>query len=381
MSELMNISNRRTIRWQLLSTASALAFLASVYATNTVAAADRDTDRPTVWIELGGDLDHVTGQGNPFAPAFLAAYSTSSVLQSTTPVQAQNPPPFDFGEEGKISFQPEGSDWVIAASVRYGRSSNFKRVDHQTNRVLSIQYPYTPSKILKTDLEKFANTHAQRRESHAVLDFSVGKDVGLGLFGKESSSVFSFGVRFAQFASSATFDVKARPDLQIGYVTLAAFNLKVPTNKYFHTYQATGHASRSFHGIGPSLSWNGSAPVAGNSQIGEISFDWGANVAFLFGRQLTRVQHQEAAHRGHGAVAYTTAYVHPVVHRSNARTVTIPNVGGFAGASWRIENVKVSLGYRADFFFGAMDVGIDTRKSATLGFYGPFASVSVGLGG
>ena len=32
MSELMNISNRRAIRWQLLSTASAMALLASVYA-------------------------------------------------------------------------------------------------------------------------------------------------------------------------------------------------------------------------------------------------------------------------------------------------------------------------------------------------------------
>ncbi len=52
-----------------------------------------------------------------------------------------------------------------------------------------------------------------------------------------------------------------------------------------------------------------------------------------------------------------------------------------AGASWRIDNVKVSAGYRADFFFGAMDVGIDARKSATLGFYGPFAGVSIGIGG
>ncbi len=203
--------------------------------------------------------------------------------------------------------------------------------------------------------------------------------MGLGLFGKESSSVFSFGVRFAQFASKALFDVKARPDLQIGYATF--LNLKVPTNKYFHTYQATGQASRSFHGIGPSLSWNGSAPFMGNSREGEVSFDWGANAALLFGRQMARVQHKESAHRGHGEVAYTTAYVHPVFHRSSARTITVPNVGGFAGASFRIENFKVSFGYRADFFFGAIDGGIDTRKSETLGFHGPFASISVGIGG
>ena len=68
--------------------------------------------------------------------------------------------------------------------------------------------------------------------------------------------------------------------------------------------------------------------------------------------------------------------------RSRAHcTVTVPNVGGFAGLSFQIQNFKVSAGYRADLFFNAMDGGIDTRKSENIGFYGPFASVSVGLGG
>jgi hypothetical protein len=43
--------------------------------------------------------------------------------------------------------------------------------------------------------------------------------------------------------------------------------------------------------------------------------------------------------------------------------------------------LKVSLGYRADFFFGAMDAGIDSPDSKTVGFRGPFATVSLGLGG
>ncbi len=63
------------------------------------------------------------------------------------------------------------------------------------------------------------------------------------------------------------------------------------------------------------------------------------------------------------------------------RTVVVPDVGGFAGFSWRLPNGKVSLGYRADFFFGAIDGGIDTSQKEMRGFYGPFASVSLGLGG
>ena len=58
----------------------------------------------------------------------------------------------------------------------------------------------------------------------------------------------------------------------------------------------------------------------------------------------------------------------------------MPNVGGFAGLSFRYADAKFSLGYRADFFFGAIDGGIDTRKSENRGFNGPFASISVGVG-
>jgi hypothetical protein len=64
-----------------------------------------------------------------------------------------------------------------------------------------------------------------------------------------------------------------------------------------------------------------------------------------------------------------------------SRSVIVPNVGGFAGLSYRYSNAKLSLGYRADFFFGAMDGGIDTRKTYDRNFYGPFATISVGLGG
>ena len=44
-------------------------------------------------------------------------------------------------------------------------------------------------------------------------------------------------------------------------------------------------------------------------------------------------------------------------------------------------NAKISAGYRGDFFFGAMDTGNDTRKTKTVGFYGPFATISIGSGG
>ncbi len=376
MSELKTTQNTdRGFRRQLLTTVCALALLTSVSARD-VKAADSDADRPTVWIELGGQLVHVSGQGDNFPVGFLAQNPNSPVLKPVSPLQAQNPPPFSFGGEGKVSFQPESSDWIFSAAVNYGRSSNFKHVDHQTNHTIpEIKYGLHP-----TTVANFADTQAHHRESHAILDFAVGKDVGLGLFGRTASSTLNFGVHYAQFSSQATFDVRARPDLLINYFYFGT--VKVP-EIYFHTYHATGKASRNFHGIGPSLSWNSSAPFAGNTHDGELTFDWGANAAILFGRQKTRVQHQESAHFKSQAFSkyYALDYQRSGEGHSTSRSVTVPNVGGFAGASWRIENFKASFGYRTDFFFGAIDGGIDTRKSENVGFYGPFATISVGLGG
>ena len=68
----------------------------------------------------------------------------------------------------------------------------------------------------------------------------------------------------------------------------------------------------------------------------------------------------------------------PAVTRS--RNVTVPNIGGFAGLSYRYSDAKLSLGYKADFFFNAIDGGIDARKNENRAFYGPYASISIGLG-
>ena len=43
------------------------------------AAHAEDADRPLIWIELGGQMETVSGQGEIFAPAFLAANPNSPV--------------------------------------------------------------------------------------------------------------------------------------------------------------------------------------------------------------------------------------------------------------------------------------------------------------
>jgi iron complex outermembrane recepter protein len=373
MSELINNrDNRTTIRWKLLTSASALALVSSM----SVARAED----PLIWIELGGQMEKVSGQGEVFAPAFIAANPNSPVLGSVSPLQAQQPPKFDFGENGTISFQPEDSDWIFSAAIRYGRSGHKRHVHHQTTNLPHYSKSGVPTYGTRPiTVEDFADTVAAHRESHAILDFTAGKDVGLGMFGKNSSSVVSLGIRFAQFTSNSAVDMRARPDLYVKYFNYGPF--KIPF-MYFHTYHATGSAARSFHGIGPSLSWAGSAPFAGNSQDGEIAIDWGLNAAILFGKQRAHVRHQESGHNKGQPISkyYTTVYPAVPHSRDTLRSVIVPNVGGMAGISFRKGDAKVSFGYRADIFFGAMDTGIDTAKKSNASFSGPYASISIGLG-
>jgi iron complex outermembrane receptor protein len=387
MSELINSNNNRLmLRRQLLITASTLALLTSTYVPDAFA---DDGDQKTIWIELGGQLEQLSGQGEAFAPPFLAVNSNSPVFKPISPSQAEKAPLFSYGAEGKVSFEPANTSWVFSAAMRYGRSSDRNHVHEQSFPVL----PTTTPPIIFSHYNghafeaNYADTVSKHQESHIVLDFQAGRDVGMGMFGKEGTSVLSLGVRYAQFSSNRDVGMSARPNLEFYRRGSIPFPLK-----YFHNYLFEGNGSRSFHGVGPSLSWNASAPVAGHLETAEIKLDWGINAAMLFGRQKENSQHKTTGRKRYQLKSnccshvppitsnYVTVYKHSA-HNNRIRSVTVPNFGGFAALSIQRANAKVSFGYRADFFLGALDGGIDTRKSETLGFKGPYATISVGIGG
>ena len=127
-------------------------------------------------------------------------------------------------------------------------------------------------------------------------------------------------------------------------------------------------------------------PFAGSLDSGELNFDWGANAAILFGRQKVQGHHQTTMRFYSHKWFHVFPESYPPRHITGkaidrTRTVAVPNLGGFAGVSWQYRNAKVSFGYRVDEFFGAMDGGIDTHKSENRGFFGPFANISIGIGG
>lgn len=379
MSELMNASARGFyFRGNLLATVSA-AVLAAIASDRSVQAQERD--KPSVWIELGGQLEHQTIEP-PFAPPFAQAPPPD--FENPPPLVAQRSPRYAYGIEGKLSFSPEGSDWLLSAAIRYGRSNGNKRV-HQSGPHITVAIPPITTTIRSP--VQFADTTAQHDESHSVLDFQVGRDVGLGMFGGHAQSQISAGVRFAQFNTKSTVAISSIPDLKI--VDNPLYSLVFPL-KYYHIHSAASSVARSFRGVGPSLSWSGSVSIAGNGEGGEVALDFGLNGAVLFGRQKTRVHHFTHAEYYIQKYHYNPylgkdpdilLYDRHPSDRSRSRSATVPDLGGFAGLSFRYANAKVSFGYRGEIFFGAMDDGFDAAHSGDRSFHGPFATISIGLGG
>jgi hypothetical protein len=226
---------------------------------------------------------------------------------------------------------------------------------------------------------KFVDAQGEQSEQHTIMDFEAGVNVGIGMFGQEGQGNISAGLRVAQFKSHAHTDVNSDPE----YVFL-------PALQYHNVFESRGDEDRSFHGIGPEVSWDANQPFWGNPEDGQFTIDWGVNAAVLFGRQSMNASHFSSyCHtNGYGSqvVGCVTAANYGPGHSQvkttrRTRRKVVPNLGGYIGASARYRNVKLSFGYRADTFFGAMDGGQETAKDHNRGFYGPYMNVSIGLGG
>lgn len=398
MCELISKSTlNQNARWSLLMGVSIAALAA--YISSTRAANAEDSDRPQFWIEVGGQVERSADRSELFTPPF---FSDTPDADLAPMIKAQNPSPYDFGMQGKLSLLPQGSDWVFSISAIYGRSRT-QNHEHQQTHLPYVRQMTGNVLLVQPAAQQFGDGQTDLRESHFVLDFQAGKDVGIGLFGNQAKSVVSAGIRFAQFTESASITLNARPYNKLGdaHSKYISFYRSTPVPHYIplgfrvvdqfrRTYAATAQIHRNSHGVGPSVSWDASVPLAGTERGMTLNVDWGANVAILFGRQRTSVHHKTTGHYysltggprlGNQYPHRGALYTKPPFTRTSSRSVTIPNVGGFAGMSLKFPNAQVSIGYRADVFFGAIDGGIDSPKSQNRSFYGPFAAVSIGLGG
>ena len=213
MSELITTADNANAKWRLLASVSALAMSAAF--PQAAAASD---DRPTVWIEAGAQLDRLSNGQESFAPPFVATLLENPF---TPPAVVQKGPLYSFGQEGRFSLQPEGSDLVFSVAVRYGRANSSGNLHEQTTPrapgfIISLPpYLHYVHQFPSAATERFATTASRTHDTSLVLDFQAGKDVGLGAFGSNGASTFNAGIRFAQFTSRAKSRMDADPDFAV----------------------------------------------------------------------------------------------------------------------------------------------------------------------
>ncbi len=340
------------LRYRLLVTASAMALFSTVALRDAKAG---DTDHPVLWIELGGAFDQISDGDTRWLPPNM----TPSISK---------PPPGPFGRmptagydaDLKVSFTPDDSDWIFSAAVRYGRAIRGPKKTHDQSYHFTVQTQSSaPIKYNLTNWD-FANTAQRSRATYAIVDFQAGKDMGLGFFGGKST--LSGGIRVAKLNENAE-----------GHLTafISAPGKYSPGEAGAQSSVCRETQLRRAWAIG--LLGRVDAFLQARYPKG-FSFDWGANAAILFGRQKTDLSLRTRDARyypGAGYPLYTSGTVKVLSQSTNTpsrnRTVIVPNIGGFAGLSWHLPNAKVSLGYRADFFFGAIDGGSLRRKRKRAG--------------
>ena len=369
--------------------------------------ADSDGKRPPIWLTLGGNFNAVEEAGfDPYAPITLTNFPNGGnptppwASGLPTPRTLQKSPDSGFDWEGALTFQPEGSDWKLKADVRYGRSSRGRyyhksqspgtRTSWKKFPNVPVYFPcyyvaaYYPSQAYtcyhgNPTIREFDDSHNSSSEQHAILDFEVGKDVGIGMFGAGSAGTLSGGVRIAQFDSRNGLIMGADPHYNLMAI-------------YHEVYDFYAQEKRSFHGMGPEVNWDASQPVWGNVESGQLAVDWGVNLGVLFGEQTVHLHHvvKHCYVHGSGSLGKCDGggigvgdprIVEPPDDVNRSQRVTVPNLGAHIGLSMQYKNAKLSFGYRSDEFFGAIDGGEYSQDCFNRGFHGVYMNVSIGLGG
>jgi hypothetical protein len=234
------------------------------------------------------------------------------------------------GWEGAIGldYRIAGSPWHVSAQFRYGKS---------VERNSPTSGYFTGAGIGTA----FVVGNLNHKESHAVADFAVGHDIGIGT----GQAQLKFGVRVVDLSAKST---------ATGTIITA-----VPSG-ICNTVPGCAGGVISFEsrfvGAGPRGSIEGSQPI-----MGPLAVEYMGGVAYLYG---TRSFNVTASAPGLGSTAFGTSDV-----------TGIFNADASLGLSYAFSKAaKVTLGYRYDGYWGAMKM-LDSNLNMVnndRAYYGPF---------
>ena len=348
-------------------------------------------------VEIGGQVQRHDAPYEPLAPAFTQAFS-----DALNPTAAQNRD-LDWGDgrEVRLTWRPTGSSWTLAGGFRSGRANTDTariRAEEVAGPQVCIFDRNSPAPFGKLFCDptyyggvyyeplalatpkNWMDATARSREDHTVIDFGVGKDVGLGSLGK---STLTASLRYAKLKSttSTTMDGIPNWDVPEGFYKYAATR---------NRYTASIDAERSFKGAGPTLSWTSAAKLWGAEDAGALNLDWALTGGVLFGRQTTAINGQERSEYFRGGYEIglifgppnVTEETGPVpIRQRRSKSVNVPVLDLSLGLSYEVGRIKAGAGYRWERYFNALDVGYLEHKNGDRTMDGPYFKIAFGFGG
>jgi hypothetical protein len=230
----------------------------------------------------------------------------------------------------------------------------------------------------------WSTTSEREREKHEIADFSVGRDLGLGV---GDASLFSVGLRYADLDSRTSASFRGMNwDIPEGF----AFPFPgLPVFRRTYTSQIT--ANRMFEGFGPVLSWESSLPFINRAEIGRVAIDWSISGGALFGKQKTSTSGVETVDYNqvsalnvfldNWAPSPTPPEETPILTPDRSKSVSVPVVDLSLGFSYEVQRMKLSAGYHWERYFNVLDAGYAEHKSYDRTIDGPYFKIAVGFGG
>ncbi|HEX5775878.1 MAG TPA: TonB-dependent receptor [Caulobacteraceae bacterium] len=354
---------------------------------------------PDLSVELGGGILRADAPTDTYLPAF-----TSEFNESLRPVFGEGQTgDLDWGDSRQVRlvYAPKQWGWAVSLAGQTDETNGRSRSERVEEADVAgwwgpvgfenPEFCGGVSCYIEGGVYNYSRAETVHGQEHSAVDFMVGKEVGLG------SSTLWAGIRYAELSSIAETSLDGRPDY---YLPQMFAGFCQPSGcAHVTDYTASIVRESGFDGFGPTVQWEGATRLWSLGD-GEVSLDWQAGGAVLFGEQEASVLAEITA-------AYYRFRIHPAAGLSTPRAngvsnlgaptvpagfplevssrrsdhATVPNFEASIGLSYGVGALKVSTGYRWNRYFDVLDAGSAESKTYDRTFDGPYFKIAVGFGG
>lgn len=398
-AEQGNITTKRADRSMRLSPGFPLTALAIALAPLAAAANDQAPWFHRLGVEVSGQmLRPSSAESQAFEPSFIDTFRTAGVDAA-----ASQDDKFGWNDSLalRLNYTPN-ERWLFSAGIEAGDRRRQDSGFAFGETVSTCAFVEAPADRPRCDQDSttagnwlisrsnYGAAAVDEREKHLLVDFQVGRNLGIG---SSSAGTVSAGLRYASFQSKSVLSQSGIPDWQLpedcfdGGFSAQCGKYSKPATRTEYVGGMT--SDREFKGFGPFASWQAATRLMGAERGGRLDLDWGVSAGILFGKQTAVVEVSEASatfrqtyfeHIFQGDTNPLTSDSQTIEYKRSEAT-TVGTLGAQLGLHYRWGAAGIGAGYRWNRYFGVVDGGIEQKRDYDRTLDGPYLSIRVGFGG